>query len=59
MPKKLLFFYYTKINIKGEGFSENAFTLYVKTYLLFRKIFLTQLAKHQPERRGNLGGRRN
>ena len=44
--------------LNPQGFSENAFTLDVKTYLLFRKIFFTQPAKQQPERRGNLGGRR-
>ena len=44
--------------LNPQGFSENTFTLDVKTYLLFRKIFFPQLVKQQPERRGNLGGRR-
>ena len=44
--------------LNGEGISEKAFTLDVKFYSTIHQIFFPQLAKQQPERRGNLGGRR-
>ena len=40
----------TQIYIDPQGIFEKAFTLYIN--------FFPQLAKQQPERRGNLGGRR-
>ena len=44
--------------LNPQGISENPFTLDVKTYAPIYQIFIPQLAKQQPERRGNLGGRR-
>ncbi|WP_146043749.1 hypothetical protein [Clostridium sp. chh4-2] len=43
--------------LNGEGISENSLTVDVKTYSP-HQIFFPQLAKQQPERRGNLGGQR-
>ena len=44
--------------LNGESISEKAFTLDVKKYSHTQNLFYPQLAKQQPERRGNLGGRR-
>ncbi|WP_180994750.1 hypothetical protein [Clostridium sp. chh4-2] len=43
--------------LNGEGISEKAFTLDVKTYSPIHQIFFPQLAKQQPERREHPGGR--
>ncbi|PNV59039.1 hypothetical protein C0033_26200 [Clostridium sp. chh4-2] len=46
--------------LNREGISEKDLTVDVKTYFPIHQIFIfPQLAKQQPERRGNLGGRWN
>ena len=55
MPKKLLFFYYTKINIKGEGISEKDLTVDIKIYFPIHQIFFSLASQAPAGKKGKPG----